>query len=318
MTRKMTHKKCPICRSKLMPFNIQELATPRDISICNNCRHICWDEMPSEADITAYYKNDYAGEHDLIKIQEDGRAYYKTHTKELLDKYKSFNGASEAITLVDFGCAWPVFVDEAVQSKLYNDVIGVEFDAHTVIEARQKGFNLQTPDEFFKNTAHGSIDIIRFSHVIEHMIDPCDMLKKIELLLANDALIYITQPIFPMMKTDVPLSALKDSVYPEHLHFFTPHSLQHLLHNIGFKITEMSAFQNEEEFVQLYKDNFDKEYAINALLDLKNVAPLSFKKEGRFPTFFGDNVYSYATRKNTQKNDKKILTMLKNIVRKFY
>lgn len=281
-------------------FKVQKTDTDEPLLICTDCRHITWNNMPNNDEVSHYYQTQYAGDHIQSQIQEDGRNYYASHALELAKKYREFSDTKENLTLVDFGCAWPVFIDEAEKSGRFNNIIGVEYDINTVEAGIDKGFNLQTPDQFFKDTPLNSIDIIRFSHVVEHMIDPTETFKNIEPYLSESAMIYITQPIFPLMKTHATLPYLKDSVYPEHLHFFTPLSLDKLLQGIGYKVHEMSAFQNEEHLTQLYKRSFDRDYATPTLAHMEHIAPLSFDKAGRYPTFFGDNVYLYATRNDVR------------------
>ncbi len=287
---------CAICHGAVKPYPVKDIATPaHELVICDNCRHIQWKSMPSEEEIAAYYAGRYANDHDQRALQEQGRAYYSQHAAELVRRYKRWGGLSDKTVIVDFGCAWPVFLEEAQKSGLYAQCIGVDYDESAIEAGRTLGCTMMTPAEFLASDLQGKIDIIRFSHVIEHMIDPKSFAEKLYPLMAAKGLVYIAQPGFPTLKTNVPPPALHDAVYPEHLHFFNPLSLTSLFISAGFETREIALFQNEKPMAARYRNSFDTVFALRKLWPLALKVPLAFQRlRGGYPWFFGENVYLYA------------------------
>lgn len=292
-------RSCPICASATRPYQVPETNTPEALVICEACRHITWAGTPSSAELAAYYATRYASDHNQRDLQEQGRAYYADHAQELLQKYRIFGGTKDKPVLADFGCAWPVFLEEADKTEAYGALIGVDYETATLNRGRTLGFAMATPDAFFDTQKPGSIDIIRFSHVIEHTIDPVSLLQKLLRVMADDGLVYITQPTFPVMKPDTPPRTIKDSVYPEHLHFFNPLSLSNALKQAGFAVVELAAFQDEIALAALYRDSLDKAYATRKLKALRNLTPTVFQVYGGYPDFIGENMFVYAAKRKS-------------------
>lgn len=275
---------------------VTQTVTPGDLKICTSCRHISWCKVPTPEEISLYYAQRYSESHDQIALQEQGRSYYRDHAFELLQKYNAAGGAKSKPVIVDFGCAYPVFLEEAKKLDLYSEIIGVDYDEETLNAGRDLRLTMFKPDDFFEKIPIGKVDIIRFSHVLEHLIDPADIMARLYPLMAKDGLVYITQPCFPVMKTDGVVPSLMDSVYPEHLHFFNPLSMISLLREAGFIITEIAAFQKEKSVQELYRNSFDEHYARMSLTETKDLSPQSFVGLGAFPTFYGENMFVYAAK----------------------
>lgn len=258
--------------------------------ICGDCRHVSWMKRPSEAELRNHYARQYDQLHNMRDQQEAGRAYYKTH----LDFLAGFFSKKERLTLVDFGCSWPVLLEEALKNTSYESHWGIEPSTDAVAHGLALGIKMVTPDEWLSKVLDRSAHIIRFSHVLEHLPDPVETLNQAKTKLRPNGIVYITQPSFPVLKPNRPPQSLQDAVYPEHLHFFSPLSLSVALAKSGLRFLEFSAFQNEDKQKAHYQDALDLDYAKEKLAFLKARQPSYFKAEGTVPYFLGENIHAIA------------------------
>lgn len=282
----MTTPPCPICSGGT---EFCSTIGERDLTICGACRHISWATMPSEREVAEHYQSIYAEENAQRELQEAGRPHYQTHALELAGLV-----ASDRPVVADYGCAWPVFLDEALKSNHFSRLIGVDYDPATREHGASLGFDMFDPVSFIDEVADGSIDIIRFSHVIEHMIDPVSTMSEILKKVSPGGLVYITQPIFPVLFEDARPQQIKDAVYPEHLHFFNPISLHRLLEPLGCRTKTFWAFQKEGDVYNIYNGQIDADYAEQEAGYLRSLRSQYSNPLGTSPWFCGENLAYFA------------------------
>ena len=90
-----------------------------------------------------------------------------------------------------------------------------------------------------------SVDTIIARHIFEHCIDPIDVLKNWNRVLKLGGRIIISVPNHCIRNT-IPMN-------PEHVHAYTPDSLNHLLTLIGFKQIEIKDPKNNISFIGCYE-----------------------------------------------------------------
>ena len=285
-----TPQVCPICSTEVLTFvSIDE----RPLVICAYCRHIAWRVMPTEGELSAYYAAAYSRDHDQIAIQTSARDYYRQHAGDLARKV----GTGTNLTLLDYGCAWPTMLEEAKSISAHSRLIGADYDQAALEHGAAIGLEMLSPDDLVQKLGEGSVDILRFSHVIEHMRDPLATLRELARLLKDGGLIYITQPIFPALMPEARPAGIKDAVYPEHLHFFTAASLNIAVSAMGADIFEIAAFQKEEDVAAIFEGGIDHPHAAEINKPLAHLTPGNFHRLGGYPTFIGENVYLYARKR---------------------
>lgn len=283
-------RRCPICQGEALPF---AMIRDRETSICAECRHVSWAKFPSAAEVNAHYTSVYSGSHGQRDIQEANRAYYRAHTEQLV----SLHGG-KALSILDFGCSWPISLEMALENDSVQSCFGVEPDPDARAYGSRVGLAMYDPDQV-ADIVDETIDILRFSHVLEHLIDPASLLQTIKPKLKPDAILYVTQPAFPVFRSDARPKDLQDAVYPEHLHFFSPISLSFLAQRADFEIIEIVAFQEEVKRCRELDPFVDQAFSEKLLLHLRDKSPGSFTKLGRYPTFHGENIHFVARNKVT-------------------
>ena len=210
--------------------------------------------------------------------------------KKLSDRWKSI--LEKKTVIVDYGCALPTFLMNITDKGIRR--IGVEEDKHALTTGRRNGVTMMTSDKFFRYIRDNSVDILRFSHVLEHTINPKRILEKSVRKLRNNGIIYITQPNFPVLKAEYGGVMLKDCVYPEHLHFFNPYSLTLLIKSLDLKIEKLISHTCEEAAYEQYKDNMDHTFWNSETDYLKEAGDQFFGKYCNHPYYCGENSYLIA------------------------
>ncbi len=275
---------CPVCESADNSLFYEK--SPR-LLICHECRHIFWEQFPSAADIYRYYADKYSFSHDQSRIQLANVPYYKRH----LDELRTLHGDNPR-SIADIGCSFPHLLIEAKKAG-FSECYGVEWDVGSIEMGVANGVVMLKTSELGE-IPDLSIDIARFSHVIEHALKPFELLVSLYGKMKPGAIVYITQPSFPVLRADKSLFDIKDSVYPEHLHFFSPISLAMLIERSGFQIISFFTHQNAAANLEAMLDSIDAGFALKKMIALRNLGDSSFGVENNYPIFAGDNSVAVA------------------------
>ena len=278
---------CPICESaEAAEFFMKN---DRPLLICANCRHMWWRDMPGEAELAAYYRGQYTGNHAQDKIQEQAREYYRNHLQELA---KAIDRSPAEATVMDYGCSIPVLAHEAVNLR-FRKVFGVDWADEAKDSGRAWGVTVLSPPEL-SSLPDKSLDIVRFSHTIEHSIDPLGLLRTVLPKMRTGGLVYITQPNFPVFRSQSPPPDLKDTVYPEHLHFFSALSLIEMTRRLNLSVERFFSHQNEEAVISQFNGMLDPDYARERLADYASKGDPYFPEFANYPYYAGENSVLYA------------------------
>lgn len=278
---------CPICESAgNTEFFVKE---SRPLLICRHCRHIWWRDLPDEEEISAYYRTHYTSAHAQETLQAQAREYYRNHLWELA----SIAGKHPRdAALLDYGCSIPVLGHEAVKLS-FRKVLGVDWADEARQSGRDWGVEILSPPEL-SAVRERSIDIARFSHTIEHSIHPLETLRRVLPKMRPGALIYITQPNFPVFLPGKSPHDLPDTVYPEHLHFFSALSLIEMVARLNLCVIRFFSHQNEEKVIEKFRDVMDLAYARERLMALAPKGDSHFPERANYPCYAGENSVLHA------------------------
>lgn len=284
------HTACLVClHPRCVTFqNKREPA----LLICEMCRHIFWARFPDAAGLERYYAGVYAETHIQECLQEQARGYCGGHLRELLDWVRKPAGDTR---LADYGCSIPVMIEEAAKLGML-EPLGVDLASEAHRYGHERGLAILSPSEFAA-LPDGSLDIVRFSHVLEHTVDPVAVLRGAAAKVRPGGLVYITQPGFPMFRAHQCGVELLDAVYPEHLHFFSPLSLAVMAVRAGLEIRRMFTFQKSGEALDRYGAWLDPDYASARLRDYAGLGDPAWPAEGNYPHYAGQNAVLYAFRR---------------------
>jgi SAM-dependent methyltransferase len=280
---------CPICTTAAaVKFFCKE---GRDLLICRDCRHVFWETAPTREDLADYYSRRYTSIHSQATIQESARDYYRSHLKELL---RISGVAKQNAAILDYGCSIPVLLAEA-RLMGFRSAIGVDYSQESKAYGGEHGVQVISPEQL-RDFPDCSLEIARFSHTLEHSIDPVAVLGEVVSKVRPGGLVYITQPNFPVFRyAESPLD-LRDTVYPEHLHFFSPISLAAMARRHHLEIQTLFSHQNESAAAEAYNVIFDLEYARERMAPYANRGDAFFPELSNYPHYMGENSVLYAFR----------------------
>jgi 2-polyprenyl-3-methyl-5-hydroxy-6-metoxy-1,4-benzoquinol methylase len=278
---------CPICESAgNTEFFLKE---DRPLLICRNCRHVWWRDLPSETELSDYYRTRYTQAHSQETIQAQAREYYRNHLCELA---AIVNRRPQEARLMDYGCSIPVLAHEAVKLS-FSGVLGVDWAEEAKEWGRTWGVEVLTPSEL-GSIPDQSIDIVRLSHTIEHSVEPMAVLRSLTPKVRSGGLIYITQPNFPVFRPRRSNHDLLDTVYPEHLHFFSALSLIEMVSRLSLCVIRFFSHQKEAEVVSKYREMIDLDYARERLAAYASRGDVNFPDYANYPYYAGENSVLHA------------------------
>jgi len=233
-------KSCTICGGKTIHlFSTKDLAPLKgdgesfDILKCTRCHVAVTDPLPGEASIGDYYPAQYYGEGSkkfsslfeiLIKLFRGGRAKKVTSLKS-----KGW--------VLDMGCGrgWML---KMLKDRGF-DVIGTELSDDSARFARESlGLDIKVGKLEDVDLEKGSIDIITMWHSFEHVYNPKGVLPRAGELLKDDGSLLISVPNFASLQSQIGKGLWFHLDSPRHLYHFTPSSLERMLDECGFKVTE--------------------------------------------------------------------------------
>jgi 2-polyprenyl-3-methyl-5-hydroxy-6-metoxy-1,4-benzoquinol methylase len=135
-------------------------------------------------------------------------------------------------TLVDFGCGSTAFLDQAAARGW--SPIGVDFTPTVVEAVRSAGFEAYTVEDFWNSMKPGSVDAFRLNHVLEHLYEPWETLRRLHSLLSENGRIHIGVPN-PLGLSRRLFGSDWMSLDARHTLLYQPDLARELLEQVGFR-----------------------------------------------------------------------------------
>lgn len=227
---------CPLCKTrawkKLYPKQYSRIVQ------CTSCSLIYTNPRLKSKFLKhlyskEYFKNNNSHITGYTDYVEDERNITKTFLKRLLVIEKRVKKRK----LLDVGCATGYFLNSARKKGWI--VEGVEISDFAADLAREK-FDLQvnTGDISTIKLPKNRYDVITMWDVIEHVVNPSRVLKRLRASLTQNGILVMTTPdagSIPARLTGYRWVGYKLS--DEHLAYFSKETIKELLEQAGFKIT---------------------------------------------------------------------------------
>jgi 2-polyprenyl-3-methyl-5-hydroxy-6-metoxy-1,4-benzoquinol methylase len=224
-----TRKRCRVCGSPHTVFAFA-LGLYRIVK-CRRCRFAWPEPLPSEDEIIQFYRDCHhpTAVGDTINFPER-ESVIRTIRRLCLAGAK----------ILDVGCGFGHYLDIA---KRYGfRTFGVEPDAGRAAEAQKKGHSVYigtlSPSAF-----EGiRFDVVILNHVVEHLLNPQEVVSQIREHLKENGILYIATPNFGGAICTVEGSHHTHFTPPEHISYFTRASLVRLLTRCGFRLIRERRF----------------------------------------------------------------------------
>jgi 2-polyprenyl-3-methyl-5-hydroxy-6-metoxy-1,4-benzoquinol methylase len=248
---------CPHCHSKQLAIWCQSpersLGLSKQVftySQCQSCQVIFLSERPIESEIYKFYPESYQPYQKSCYQQQKNNLSLINKLKLAINSVKNYldflflNNSVKKIKLIyqssnvgdkllDFGCGSDHFLNNA--RDLGWTTIGIDLSESVVKRIQNSGHRgLIMSPTVWEEIEDQSLKLVRMSHVLEHLYNPEEVLKKIYTKMANNSILHIDIP------NAYGFSAKMFKAYwwglecPRHLIFYSPQLLQKVLRNIGF------------------------------------------------------------------------------------
>ena len=164
------------------------------------------------------------------------------HLKEMAKSLYDFSGLKTKELVIDIGCNDGTLLSGYPAGKVR--LLGLEpssvaeFALNNGIPVRNAFFNSQTAKDIVRD--EGKAKIITATNVFAHVPDQDDFMKGIDIVLDEDGMFVIEVPHILDMLQD----CLFDTIYHEHIFYFSLIALENLLDKRGFRIFNVEKFDS--------------------------------------------------------------------------
>lgn len=210
--------------------------------MCPSCKLVFVGNPPSPADIEKLYSFDSDYHVQFLspndELEQNDLSRVRKHFS-ILKKY------STSGHLLDIGCSVGFFL-KIIQEAGWKGC-GLEISAHTAKYAKER-YGLTVVHGTIENTtafAPSSFDIITMWDVIEHTSDPLHSMRRVNALLKEDGMIFLSTPnvdgLFPKLSyiASKLISYWPHAEPPHHLFCFSKRTLLRLLKCSGFTAVQI-------------------------------------------------------------------------------
>jgi SAM-dependent methyltransferase len=212
---------------------------------CKSCQHLFVFPRPSARDLENFYQDAtfyVKAENEEPRLVEEARGRVR-----MLSAFAEKYGLEKS--LLDVGCASGIFLEQAERAGW--EVTGIELSAALAAKARSKGLNVI--DGWMEGlTGHRKYSVVTAWEVIEHAIDPVNLMDHLRSCVQEGGLLAVSTPLGNGLPARILRSKFPMICPPEHLSLFSRQSMTVLEERLGFKILSFRSFSN------LKKENLER------------------------------------------------------------
>ena len=210
-------------------------------------------------------------------------SYYKQEREEMLDFFPPFAGV-----VLEVGCGCGTF-GKLLCEKKGAEVWGIEMSESAGREAElyltgvfigsfenfwncRNKFSFNSFNKCKQSIFNMSFDFVVFNDVLEHLVDPWDVLQKCKLLLKPKGMIVASIPNVRYYKNIKKLLFQKDWEYVEqgildrtHLRFFTKKSIFRMFKKSGFHICNLTGINKTKKLILRFLNKLMMNFIVDML-----------------------------------------------------
>lgn len=257
---------CPLCNSghftnKLICEDYTVSHEQFVLVTCDSCNFTFTNPRPIEENISSYYQSDeYISHQDksnnLINI-----AYKQVRNITLKQKEKLLKRYQQPGKLLDIGCGTGYFLEYCQKKNWFTT--GIEPNEHARQQAIDKNINtLSSLDQLDKEE---KFDVITLWHVLEHVYDLNEYIKKIKSHLKSQGTLFIAVPNLESYDAQYYKQYWAAYDVPRHLYHFSKNTMKKLLGNHGLKTKEIKPMKWDAYYVSLLSEKYKNSGKINYL-----------------------------------------------------
>lgn len=250
---------CKICNYASYAFLIDRpdlefgIKHKLDYYKCGNrkCGHVFSSPNPDIATLSSFYKeyttHDSPKNRNLIE-----KIIYSVRKASV---YKFTNVFSKDATILDYGCG-NGYYSFLLSELSFNNIFAFDFDENTRKSFEYSSIKFTTSELEISSKKY---DIILLNHVIEHIVNPKELLQKLYLLLNDGGIIYLRTPNNNSICSSVFRNLWRGWETPRHLNIFSYNSF-----NILLKDYSKSQLKTSNQmFLGIFMASFNYKYKKN-------------------------------------------------------
>lgn len=231
------------------------LKDPYEVQECKNCKLRWLSPRPSPAAYMQLYENeDYlSSEETYTELAKERAPYFNSRVKKIETYFPNKN----KIDILDYGAATGEFVNEAL--KCGHKTEGIELSVEARADAK-KLYNIDLSSMSLDGLEDNSFDVIHMNHVFEHLGDPNKALAECKRVLIDGGLLIIEIPQqfyndLDRLKKLLGMKArVSFNIYSlHHTYFYTPNSLNKVLENNDFQVSNLCTANFNRTPIQPFK-----------------------------------------------------------------
>jgi len=203
--------------------------------LCLNCGLVCLHPKPTTETLTKNYE-------DYLSVQPEEIGNWESMVKPVVTRSADLiESRSRTVRgkLLDIGCGYGFFLQE-MKSRGWQ-VNGIEI-SQTGRKYAKNRWDIEVFSEPLETLRfpENSFDVVTLFYVIEHVLEPLDLMKEVNRILKPKGLVILRWPhSTPIVRLLGPLSRKLDLYHtPYHLYDFSPKTIGRLLNRTGFRCIE--------------------------------------------------------------------------------
>lgn len=234
----LKNRSCPVCGSGISTsanFSVREFQTsPAPRVVKCYCGMVYLNPLMTDAEYKKFYDND---EQRKFAASVTGETQVQYQSKVSKDDFRRVKMLNEYIfpntRLLDIGSGLSGFVG------LIDGAVGIDVSESRVRGAQAQNLNVKLCDIFDWNE---EVDMVTLFHVLEHITEPHEFLRKVHSILATGGRLVIEVPNID--DALVGLDLYKAFYFQNaHCSYFNPQTLRGLLNRTGFVVSKEIRLQ---------------------------------------------------------------------------
>jgi len=211
-----------------------------DIYKCSDCGLVQLGSYPSDSELKSLYETNYNfGGSKKSLYTKLRRTFLESVFYRLwmvIDGDICFHSRRGKGRLLDIGCNEGQGLQIYKRNGFMSD--GLELNDRAASEARKRGFRVFT-DSLETFHPEQLYDVAVFSHVLEHSVNPREMLTHVSRILKPDGHVWISCPNIESWQRNIFGRYWINWHVPFHIAFFSTATLKALLKDTGFEVTNI-------------------------------------------------------------------------------
>ncbi len=221
---------------------------------CNNCSFHFTNPIPKPEDIGGYYKSESYVSHSSTNKGLINKIYQIVRKRTLKQKVNLLKSLSKGKNHLDIGAGTGHFINATTQAGF--NALGLEPDE----DARKLAIdlhkaNIKPLDHLFE-LENNSMDVITMWHVLEHVYNLKDDLKKITSVLKDDGVMVVAVP--NMSSYDAKKYKQFWAAYdlPIHLYHFQPNDIKNLFEQYNMTVDTILPMKYDSFYVSMLSEKY--------------------------------------------------------------